>query len=104
MESTIASRGYIIESANIPAGFGEFLERKGLAGMTARTVDGMYLEPRVALATIFQAFERTGSSINGVRRAGQKPDWHVTARASAGAQMRLRNSRSAVWLPTLPAA
>lgn len=104
MESTITSRGYVIESANIPTGFGEFLERQGLAGMTARTLDGMYLEPRVALATILEAFERTGSTINGLRRAGQQPDWHLQARAAAGAQMRLRNMRSAVWLPTLPAA
>lgn len=99
-----AARGFIIESANIPAGFGAFLEREGLAGMTARTLDGMYLEPRVALPTIFQAFERTGARVDGIRRSGQRPDWHLTARAAAGWRMRLGNRRAAEWLPTLPAA
>ena len=100
----IASRGFIIESGNIPAGFGAFLERQGLAGMVSRTVEGMYLEPRVPLATVLRAFEVTGATVTGVRRAGQAADWHVAARAAAGAQMRLRNVRSAEWLPTLPAA
>jgi hypothetical protein len=101
---TISPRGFVIQSPNIPAGFGSFLERRGLAGMTARTLDGMYLEPRVPLTAIISAFERTGSSVQAVRRAGQPVDWHLTARAAAGAQMRLRNSRAAEWLPTLPAA
>ena len=107
MESTvgsIASRGYVVESPNVPAGFGAFLEREGLAGMTARTVDGLYLEPRVPLATLCSAFERAGARIEGVRRAGQQPDWHVAARAAGGWRMRLGNQRAAEWLPTLPAA
>ncbi len=105
MTSAIATpRGFIIESSAIPAGFGAFLERQGIAGMVASTVDGMYLEPRVPLAAVLRAFERTGASVTGVRRAGQAPDWHVTARAAAGAQMRLRNARAAEWLPTLPPA
>ena len=99
-----ASRGFVVESSNIPTGFGAYLEREGLAGMTARTVDGMYLEPRVALATVFRAFERTGARIDGVRRSGQPADWHLTARAAAGWRMRLGNQRAAEWLPTLPAA
>ena len=102
--STIASRGFVVESANFPAGFGAFLEREGLAGMTARTLDGLYLEPRVPLTTILRAFERTGARVDGVRRAGQPADWHATARAAAGAHMRLRNCRAAEWLPTYPAA
>jgi hypothetical protein len=102
--NNMESRGFVVESPNIPAGFPEFLERQGLAGMTARTLDGLYLEPRVALATIFLAFERTGARIGGVRRAGQAIDWHVTARAAGGARMRLSNHRAAEWLPTLPAA
>lgn len=101
---SIASRGYVIESTNIPSGFGAFLEREGLAGMTAVTLDGMYLEPRVPLATIFRAFERTGARIDGARRSGQPVDWHLTARAAAGWRMRLGNRRAAEWLPTLPAA
>lgn len=101
---SIASRGYVIESTNIPAGFGAHLEREGLAGMTARTLDGIYLEPRAPLATIFRAFERAGACIDGARRAGQQQDWHATARAAAGWRMRLGNQRAAEWLPTLPAA
>ncbi len=99
-----APRGFIIESSNVPAGFGAFLERRGLAGMVSRTVEGMYLEPRVPLATVLRAFETTGATVTGVRRAGQAPDWHVAARAAAGARMRLGNARAAEWLPTLPAA
>ena len=101
---SIRSRGYVVESPNIPTGFGAFLEREGLAGMTARTLDGMYLEPRVPMATLFHAFERAGTKVEGVRRAGQPIDWHLTARAAAGMRMRLGNRRSAEWLPTLPAA
>ncbi len=101
---SIASRGYIIESANVPAGFGAFLEKQGLAGMTARTVEGLYLEPRTDLTSILRAMERAGARVDGVRRAGQPADWHVTARAAAGARMRLMNRRAAEWLPTLPAA
>ena len=103
-QPTLAARGFVIESATIPAGFTAFLEREGLAGMTARTIDGVYLEPRVPLATVLQAFERVGARVLGVRRAGQPLDWHATARASAGARMRLANRRSAEWLPTSPAA
>ncbi len=101
---TAATRGFIIESSTIPAGFAAYLERRGLAGMVSRTVEGMYLEPRAPLGTVLRAFEATGATVTGFRRAGQAPDWHVTARAAAGAQMRLRNMRSAEWLPTLPAA
>jgi|GEM_PF-5330164 len=107
METTIrsiASRGYVIESPNIPRGFAAYLEREGLAGMTALTLDGMYLEPRAALTTVLRAFERAGAIVEGVRRAGQPVDWHVTARKSAGWRMRLANQRAAEWLPTLPAA
>lgn len=101
---SIASRGFVIESANIPARFGDYLERAGMAGMTATTVEGLYLEPRVALASILQAVERAGAHVDGVRRAGQPADWHLTARAAAGARMRLLNRRAAEWLPTMPAA
>ncbi len=98
------SRGFVIESGNIPAGFGAYLERKGLAGMTAPTLDGLYLEPRVTLGEIFLAFERTGAQVTGVRRAGQPANWRVAARSAAGSRMRLSNMRAAEWLPTLPAA
>lgn len=107
MESSIrsiASRGFIIESANIPAGFAAFLEREGLAGMTALTLDGIYLEPRVPLAEILRAFERSGARVEAVRRAGQPADWRLAARKSGGWRMRLGNQRAAEWLPTLPAA
>jgi hypothetical protein len=107
MEATvrsIASRGYVIQSANIPGGFGAYLEREGLAGMTAATLDGLYLEPRVALASILRACERAGARVDGVRRAGQPADWRLAARKSAGWRMRLGNARAAEWLPTLPAA
>ena len=102
--SNTASRGYVIESPNLPGGLAEHLERSGLAGMTARTLDGIYLEPRAPLAAILRAVEAAGARIDGVRRAGQPADWHITARKSAGWRMRLGNRRAAEWLPTLPAA
>ena len=102
--TTIASRGYVVESPNIPAGFPAYLEREGLAGMTARTLEGLYLEPRVPLDRIFRAIERSGARIDSVRRAGQPADWHISARKAAGWRMRLGNRRAAEWLPTLPAA
>lgn len=101
---SIASRGYVIESANIPAGFGAFLERAGLVGMRASTLDGLYLEPRVALAEVLRAFERAGAGVEGVRPAGQPADWRLAARKSGGWRMRLGNQRAAEWMPTLPAA
>ncbi|MGB4861467.1 MAG: hypothetical protein WBO97_03320 [Tepidiformaceae bacterium] len=97
-------RGFVIESANVPSGFGAHLEREGLAGMTALTLHGMYLEPRATLGETLRAFERTGAQVAGVRRAGQPADWHIAARTAAGSRMRLSNMRSAEWLPTHPAA
>lgn len=99
-----SARGIIIESSNFPAGFADSLERRGLAAMVARTVEGLYLEPRAPLAAILRAFDMTGATVSSVRRAGQSPDWHIAARAAAGAHMRLRNVRAAEWLPTLPPA
>jgi len=101
---TIASRGYVVQSHTIPAGFAAFLERKGLAGMTARTADGLYLEPRVPLARIFHAFEQAGAKVEGVRRAGQASDWYDRARPAACSLRRLTNPLAAEWLPTMPVA
>ncbi len=63
-------RGFVIESANVPSGFGAHLEREGLAGMTALTLHGMYLEPRATLGETLRAFERTGAQVAGVRPSG----------------------------------
>jgi hypothetical protein len=97
-------RGFVLSSGAIPAGFGAYLEREGLAAMTSRTIDGMYFEPRVAMTTVMEAFERAGVHIEGVRRSGTAPHWQEGARCAGGAMMRLQNRRAAEWLPTLPAA
>lgn len=101
---SIASRGYIVQAAAIPQGFAAHLQREGLAGLTARTTDGLYLEPRAPLTAVFAAFERCGIRIDGVRRAGGEPSWRTCARPPAHARARLANRRSAEWLPTLPCA
>ncbi len=101
---SIASRGYIVQAAAIPQGFGAHLQREGLAGLTARTPEGLYLEPRAPLTAVFAVFERCGIRIGGVRRAGSEPSWQTTARPAAHARARLSNRRSAEWLPTLPCA
>lgn len=102
--TSIASRGYIIEATNIPQGFGAHLERGELAGMTARTIDGMYFEPRVSLAAIFAAFERCGVRVSGVRRAGGTSAWQDSARPAWRSRDRLASRNSAEWLPTMPCA
>jgi hypothetical protein len=97
-------RGFVVGAGTIPAGFGAYLEREGLAGMTSRTIDGMYFEPRQELTTVLEAFERAGVHIEGLRRSGTAPNWQEGARCAGGAMMRLHNRRAAEWLPTLPAA
>jgi len=102
--TSIASRGYIVEAPNIPQGFGAYLERSGLAGMTTRTAEGLYFEPREPLAALFAAFERCGVRISAVRRAGGAPCWQSGARPAWQSRDRLANRRAAEWLPTLPCA
>jgi hypothetical protein len=100
----IASRGYIVEAPNIPQGFGAHLERSGLAGMTSRTADGLYFEPRAPMAALFAAFERCGVRVAAVRRAGGAPCWQSGARPAWRSRDRLANRHAAEWLPTLPCA
>ena len=101
---SIASRGYIVQAANIPQGFAAHLQREGLARLTALAPDGLYLEPRAPLTAVLAAFERCGIRLGGVRSAGNEPSWHTSARPAALARARLSNQRSAEWLPTLPCA
>jgi hypothetical protein len=98
------TRGVVIELDSIPAGFLRRLESEGLAGMTARTIDGVYLEPRTSIATIIDRCESVGSVVYGFRPAGTVASWHEGARPASLARKRLTNARSSVWLPTLPAA
>jgi hypothetical protein len=101
---SIASRGYFIEAPNIPREFGAHLQREGLAGITARTVDGMYFEPRAPLAALVAAFERCGVRVVTMRRAGSGPCWQTRARPAWQSRERLANRHAAEWLPTLPCA
>jgi hypothetical protein len=101
---SLPHRGFIVELDNIPMEFLARLEREGLASMTARTVDGVYLEPRTNLASIIDLIERAGATVHGFRAAGAQASWHQGARPAASSRQRLTNRRSAVWLPTLPAA
>ena len=101
---TFPSRGFIIEADFVPVTLPAALERWGLAGMAARTVDGIYLEPRTSIATIVAWIERMGVGIRAFRAAGTRPSWHETVRPAATSRERLTNVRSSTWLPTLPAA
>lgn len=101
---TFPHRGFVVEMDLVPPGLLAGLECEGLAGMAARTVDGVYFEPRASLATILQRIERSGASVQGFRTAGTPASWHESARPAATARARLTNSRSAVWLPILPPA
>lgn len=96
-------RGFIVSASAVPSGFLAFLERSGLAGQTALTVEGVYLEPRVSMAAIVSAFERAGVTVRGYRPAGNANSWQEAARSFRG-QGRLSNPRAAEWLPTMPAA
>ncbi len=97
-------RGYVIETGWTPAEFPARLEREGLAAMCAHTIDGVYLEPRVPLGAIVERFAQAGLQVRGFRAAGTAPSWRDGLRPAALAEARLRNARSAEWLPTLPAA
>jgi len=102
--TSIARRGWIIEAGAIPQGFGEHLERAGVARRVAKTDDGMYVEPVAPLASVIGAFERCGIRVRGVRRAGGEGSWQESARPARYSRARLGNPWSAEWLPTLPAA
>lgn len=97
------TRGFVIEASGVAQGFAESLERKGLAVMVARTVDGIYLEPRAQFSRIVAALEAAGARVTGVRRAGEAPSWQRSARNAAESRRRLGDFRAAEWLPTLPA-
>lgn len=96
-------RGFVIVTTTVPSGFLRFLEQSGLAGQTALTVEGVYLEPRVSMSAIVQAFERAGATVRGYRPAGAANGWQDAARAFRG-RGRLSNPLAAEWLPTRPAA
>jgi hypothetical protein len=98
------ARGFIIRVTVVPPGFLASLERRGLAGMCARTNEGVYLEPRVALGEVISAFERCGIRVDGFYAAGAAGSWHSQARPAASAHRRLTDFRSPTWLPTVPAA
>ncbi len=98
------TRGYVVEAGWVPAAFPARLERAGVAEMCAQTVDGVYLECRAPLGIILDAFAQAGLHVRGIRPAGTPPSWREGARSPARAQARLRNTRGAAWLPTLPAA
>ncbi len=97
-------RGYVIEAAWVPAEFPARLERQGLGVMCALTVDGVYIEPRVALGAILEAFACAGLPVRGFRAAGTPPSWRDGIRPPSRSRARLGNSRSAEWFPVLPAA
>jgi hypothetical protein len=98
------SRGYVFDvDPRVPSGFTASLERRGLAAMTARTLDGLYLEPRAPFGSIVAAFDSAGLRIRAFHAAGNPGSW----RSSLGPTPftdRLRNRRAAEWLPTLPPA
>lgn len=101
---TIRHRGLLVESSVIPAGLLRRLEAEGLATMTARTIEGAYVEPCVPLHRLCARFELAGVEVRSVRAAGDGCRWRTVAMPAHERRQRLRSPRAAEWLPTLPAA
>lgn len=96
--------GIILETSLVPSGFLRRLEAEGVAAMTARTVEGVYLEPRVQLRDLLARFELAGVAVRGLREARGPAVWRHVTRTGTECGQRLRSPRAAEWLPTLPAA
>ena len=98
-----SNRGFVFEVNTVPTGFLASLERRGLASLTARTVDGFYCEPREPLETIIEAIQAAGMILAAVLPSASTRGWRSLARPASSAHLRLTSFRSATWLPTVPA-
>lgn len=96
------TNAYILDVSLIPTGFLGFLEDRAYVDQVARTVEGVYVEPRTSLGHILELFEAAGVRVHGFRAAGTKAKWQEAA-ARRGFRV-LTNPRAAAWLPTVPAA
>jgi len=93
-----------VEANMVPRGFLASMKKRGLIRSAEVTHDGIAIETLAPVADVMEAFGRAGITVLGVRAAGHWASWEHAARPAAGVASRLRNSRSPVWLPTLPAA
>lgn len=93
---------YVLDVSPIPTGFLGFLEDRAYVDQVSRTVEGVYIEPRISLGHILELFERAGARVHSFRAAGTKANWQESA-AHRGFRV-LTNPRAAAWLPTVPAA
>ena len=98
-------RGYLLEIDLASPAFLRSLLLTEIASVLERGVDGAYVEPGRSIAGVCAAFEAAGHHVYSARRP--RPDsagcWQTTRPASR-ARERLRSTRSAEWLPTLPVA
>ena len=94
----------IVEANVVPRGFLASLKERGLIRTAEVKPEGVVIETRAPVTEVVDAFERAGITVFAVRVTGHWASWEHTARPAARVIERLRNSRSAVWLPTLPAA
>lgn len=95
-------RGFAFVLDRVPKGLPTQLKRDGLAAAVARTPDGILVDPARDLALVIHAVERSGAEIRAIQRDTEPGAWRRSVRPVQSAGERLRNPRSACWLPTLP--
>jgi hypothetical protein len=100
---TYPTHGFVVEADGVPAMLTKHLERRGIAVLAQRTVDGVYVEPHESLDQVLAVMHEKGLRIQHVRPAGATPSWHWS-RSAMGSRRRLSNPLSPAWLPTLMAA
>jgi hypothetical protein len=94
----------VVEANMVPRGFLASLKKRGLIRSAEVSHTGVVIETRVEASEVAAAFEQAGVTVFAIRVAGHWASWEHAARPAAQVSERLRNTRSAVWLPTLPAA
>ena len=100
---TYPTHGFIVETDAVPAMLTKHLERRGIALLAERTVDGVYVEPNESLDQVLAVMREKGLRVQNVRPGGATPSWHWS-RSARGSRQRLTNPLSPAWLPTLMAA
>ncbi|MCA9831422.1 MAG: hypothetical protein R3B97_04280 [Dehalococcoidia bacterium] len=91
------SRGYILQVERAPSALGALLERDEVATLASRTVEGLYVELAGSLGDLVAYLETAGIEILGLRSANALRAWE--SRPLRGRRSRLRDPRSACWLP-----
>lgn len=100
---TYPAHGFVVEADAVPAMLTKHLERRGIAVLATRTVDGVSVEPSSSLDQVLAVLQEKGLKVQNVRPGSATPSWHWS-RSAMGSRQRLANPLSPAWLPTLRAA